>query len=328
MRRKSTSTETNKLLAAINQLAVILQPEGSLLETHVRLQNNWAIAFNGILASGEPILEDLIACPNAHLLKDALAKCGQNFSITQLQERLSIKSDKFRALVPCVPLEDIDTATPDPIVADINISFIKSIEAVSKIPEDENRLVTASILLQNGSIFATDGKIMLEHWHGIDLPKIALPKSVINPLTKNNKILAKFGFSKSSCTFYYEDSSWLKSQFFAEQWPDITPILNRKTNAHSLPENFFEAIRAIEPFSDHGVVYFDSNVIRSHPIGTDAGATYEVYGIPKGPIINIKQLKILEPHIKTIDFLVPNGRSTMTIFYGERCRGAIAGRTE
>lgn len=306
---------------------MILKPDGSLLETHLRLQNNWATAFNGILAAGEPIQEDLIAAPNAQLLKEALSKCGQSFSLTQLAQRISIKGDKFKALVPCVPLENLEQPAPDPIVADLNPNFIKAIEAVSKIPEDENRVVTASILIQNGSVFATDAKIMLEYWHGIDLPELVLPKAVIEPLNKNNKAISKFGYGKSSCTFYYEDSSWLRTQLFAEDWPDIRPILDRKTNAHTIPVGLFDAIRALEPFSENGYVYFESNMIRSHPIEVDAGASYEVYGIPKGPILNIKQLKVLEPYMKTIDFLVPNGSYTMTIFYGDNCRGAISGRS-
>lgn len=296
------------------------------METHVQLKQNWAIAFNGILAAGEPIKEDLIACPNAHILKEALAKCGQSFSITQLQDKLSIKEGKFKALVPCLPIEDIQSASPDPIVAELNNQFALSIEAVSKIPEDENRVVTASILVQNGSVFATDAKIMLEHWHGVNLPKLVLPKSVIKPLSKSSKQLTKFGYGNSSCTFYYEDGSWLKSQYFAEDWPDIRPILDKKTNAYPVPEGLFEAIRALDPFSETGFVYFDSNIIRSHP-DPEAGASYEVYGIPKGPILNIDQMLTLEPYIKTIDFLVPSGAATMTIFYGDRCRGAIAGRT-
>ena len=327
MRRKSQTTEST-LSAAIRQLSVILKPEGSLLETHVQLKQNWAIAFNGILAAGEPIAEDLIACPNAYDLKNALAKAGANFSITQLQDRLSIKADKFKALIPCVPVEDIQSASPDEPIADLSPNFIASIEAVNSVPErNEENVIFRSILLQGGSIFATDAKVMLEHWHGIDLPKLVLPKSVIDPLIKNGKNLSKFGFSKSSCTFHYEDGSWLRTQYFAEDWPDIRPILDRKANAHNLPEGLYEALDALDPFSETGFVYFDSNVIRSHPIGQDAGASYEVYGVPKGPILSIDQLKALRPYIKTIDFLVPNGAHTMTLFFGDKCRGAISGRT-
>ena len=60
----------------------ILEKEGAIYETHVRLQNGWAIAQNQILGIGEKIQEDLFACPNAHTLEAALAKCGQNVSIT------------------------------------------------------------------------------------------------------------------------------------------------------------------------------------------------------------------------------------------------------
>ena len=154
---------------------------------------------------------------------------------------------------------------------------------------------------------------------------MVLPNAIIEPITKNNKQLKSFGFSKSSCTFYYEDESWIKSQFFIEKWPEVGPILDRQTNQLPIPTDFFTGVKVLEPFSEDGFVYCDTNIMRSHP-DESLGASYEVYGLPKGPAFEIKQLKMLEPYIKTVDFFVPHRNHHMTIFYGENCRGAIAGR--
>lgn len=324
--RKSQAQTDNPLLNTIRQLSLIQKDEGSVLETHISLRNGWAVAFNGVIAMGEPIKEDLATCPNGLLLKEALSKCGQGFSITQNEHNLLIKSDKFKALVPCLSLTELQPAFPDNPVAQIDDRLKASLEQVVPVALDENFLLTASVLIHSGTCTTTDRKVIIQSWHGTDLPpNLVIPRAVIKPLISNPKKLAQFGFSNSSCTFYYEDGSWLKTQFFKEQWPDINSILDRKSSPLSIPENFYDGVKSLEKFSDTGFVYFDSNVMRSHE-EDGKGASYQVYGLPKGPVLNIKQLKMIEPLIKTADFLVPHADHKMTLFFGERVRGAIAGR--
>lgn len=325
MKRPKATTDS-ALLASIKQLSLILSDEGQVYDTHVIMRDNWMTASNQVISMGERIKEDLNCCPNALLLKEALSKCGQSISITQLEHKLSIKSEKFRALVPCIPPENLTRIEPDASMAQLDGRLAASLTALASLAlDDENRIELASVLIQGGTITATDGHVMVQHWHGIDLPKLMLPKAIIDPVRKNTKQLKGFGYGRSSCTFHYEDDSWIKSQFFIKEWPDISPILDQKTNQLPLPNDFFNAVKALEKFSDNGDVYCDTNIMRSHP-EEGQGASYEVYGLPKGPTFKIKQLKILEPFIKTIDFFVPHRGHNMTIFYGDGVRGAIAGR--
>lgn len=322
---KRPTKQTSQLLQSLNVLSSILKDDGSILEMHVLLKDKWAIAQNGIIGIGTPIAEDLIAAPNGWLLREALAKCGEAFSLTQLPSSLSLKAGKFKAQIPCIPHEDLQSSFPDPVIAPMSDTFKTSLEAVAPLALDEQSVVTASVLINGGTITATDRKVIIQHWHGIDLPpELALPKSLIKPLLNNPKKLTGFGFGKSSCTFHYEDNSWLKTQHFAEKWPNISHILDKKTNAHSLPDDFYTAVEALAPFSEDGFIYCDSNLMKSHESAQDA--SYEVYGLPAGPVLNIKQLKMLKPFIRTIDFLVPHGNHKMAIWYGDNVRGAIAGR--
>lgn len=289
------------------------------------MKDNWITAHNQVIGMGEKIKEDFIACPNAMILKEALSKCGETLSIAQLEYKLSITSNKFRALVPCMSPENLPRVLPDTPSAVLNNNLRASISALAPLyQDDENALELASILIEGGSAIATDRKVILQHWHGIDLPSMALPKAVINPVMKNSKNLKSFGYSNSSCTLYYEDDSWLKCQFYIDKWPDVGQILDKQTNQQPLPPDFFIGLKAIEKFSENGDVYFDTGLMRSHP-EDGKGATYEVVGLPKGPVFKIKQLKMLEPFIKSVDFFVPHRGHLMTIFHGENCRGAIAG---
>lgn len=281
-----------------------------------------------MLGVGEKIVEDLNACPNAYTLEAALAKCGESLSITQLEQKLSIKSDKFRALIPCLPSENMPRSFPDAPCARIDDRLKASISAVASLAlESQDHIIAASLLIHEGTVTATDNRVIIQHWNGLDLPpNLALPKAIIQPLIKNPKSLAKFGYSNSSCTFYFEDDSWIKSQFYATRWPEVGSILDKKCNPWTLPEDFYTAVKALEPFSETGQVYFDTNKLLSHPEDT-AGASYEVYGLPKGPVFNIKQLKMIEPFVKTIDFMAEGQHgSKMLLFFGENVRGGIAGR--
>lgn len=321
-------TFSSGLINSLKVLSEIGTTLDRLWEHHVVLKDGWAMMHNGVIAAGERISENLNVCPHNDLLIQALSKCGPNVSFTELEtQRLSIKSDKFRAIIPCLSLYDMAIPSPDPLCATVDDRLKEAVRAVSALSDvDPLRLIAASILLDQGSAYAIDGHVMIEAWHGIDLPPmLALPKAIIAPLVKNTKKLKGFGYSQSSCTFYYEDDSWIKSQFFAAQWPDITKPLRQQSTQTPLPDGFFDGLAAIERFSDDGYVYFDDGVLRSHK-NADAGASYEVIGLPKGPIMKIANLKMIKPYVKSADFLALDGK--MTVWYGDNIRGAIMGRSD
>ncbi len=331
--RKPKANETkeiNKFVEALKFISLVTKDNGNPNETHVYLNNKYATAFNGSVSIGTKIEEDLFACPNNKLLIEALSKCGQHISITQLDNnRLSIKSDKFKAIIPCIDPNLITLSIPDEPCASIDNKFKMALEAVGVLAdEDSNRVVTASILMANGSLISTNGHIIFEYWHGISLPtNISLPKALVKPLTGTNKNLTKFGFSQSSVTFYFDDESWIKSQLYADQWPDVSMILNKQSNAWPVPTDLFIALSAVMPFCEDNWVYFHAGVLRSHPI-EGVGATFEIAGLPSGPILNGKALGLLKPWAKQIDFLAPGPHpgTSMVMAFGDNMRAALMGR--
>ncbi len=323
-RPQKRTAETSNLFEAIKFCALATKKDGSPNETHIYLSNGCATSFNGVLACGCSIDTDINAYVNAELLLNALAKCGQHFSITQLFQKLSLKADKFKALVPCLPLDLAQTPLPDLPMAALDNRFSEALAKVSILAtEGAQSVILASVLMSGASLISTNRVVMLEAWHGIDLPTgIALPKSFCVALSKCNKKLSKFGYSQSSCTFYFEDNSWLRTQFFAEPWPDVQGILNRKCNLFEVPNGFFEGVDAVSSFNTDGCVYFDRDILASHS-SDEVGARYDVTGIPKGPIFNIKQLKLIQPYVQKIDFQAEGG---CLMFIGDQIRGCISGR--
>lgn len=324
---KPLSTISNKLLEAVTFLSNVTKSEGSPYETHILLSNKTATAFNGIIAAGQLIDEELLAAPHNETLITALKKCGEQFSITQLDSgKLSIKSGKFRALVPCIDPALLSMPIPDNPCAVIDDRLREGLAALEIIKTDNaQRVVTQSFLLNGQSIIATDGKIIMEWWHGIDLPTgLAIPKALIPVITKTSKKLSGFGFSNCSVTFYFEDYSWIRSQLYAEAWPNISNILNKPNNPLPVPKDFYTALDAVAPFSENGFVYFNKGLLKSHN-DEGKGATYEVPDLIEGPVYNAKYLSMIKPYAEKIDFVVPSEhKGYLLMFYGNKIRGVIA----
>jgi hypothetical protein len=329
-KKRTAENKSNVFLDALKFLSLVTKDVGPPCETHVYLSNNWACASNGVIAAGHKISEDIFACPNNKLMIEALSKCNENFSITQLDNnRLSIKSDKFKAVIPCIEPILLAVVGPDAPIADINDKFKEAAEAVNVLTGDNGQdILNRSLLMRGKSIVGTNGKIIFEYWHGIDLPPdLVIPKDIVNPLVKNSKKLMKFGFSPASITFWFEDDSWIKTQLYAEHWPKLDTVLDQKCNPWPVPADFFTGLAAVAPFSTDGLVYFDHGTLRSHrQEGT--GASFTVAGLPRGPIFSARQLALLKPHASQIDFLAPGPHpgTTCLYFYGTSMRGVVAGR--
>ncbi len=327
---RSTKPETkSKLLTALEFVSCVTSPIGTPYETHIGLRNKWAIAFNGIVAAGAPIDEDLIALPHGQTIVEALSKCEESFSLTQLDNgRLSIKSGKFKAIVPCLDPAIMQEAIPDPQIVGITNAFRDAVEAVGVLAsENAQHVLTASVLMHGSSVVSTNRVMIMEYWHGLDLPpNVPLPKEFVKALVAQKKNLTGFGFSNCSATFYFEDGCWLRTQLYAEQWPDVSRILELQANLWSIDPNFFKALDAVKPFSEDGNVYSDTNLLMSH--AENNGASYEVIGLPRGFVYPIKQLMMMKPFVKKIDWMASGIHDTSycLVFYGDAIRGVISGR--
>lgn len=321
---EAPSSSTAAFIAALKFIAIAQRDIGTPFQVHSVLFNKWAVAFDGVLALGHPIEEDLSACPHTLRLIDALAKCGEALSVAQLDTgRLSVKSGGFRAFVPCASFDVMTEVRPDPPIAVIDDRLKLAFEAVAGLASDNaQHVVTASILLRSGSAVATDRSLAIEYWHGIDLPPgLVLPKAAVAAVCKIGKPLAKFGFSNTTVTFWFEDGSWLRTQLYSEPWPDIDRVLNVPSKPWPVPPDLAKALEAVAPFSEDGIVRFDTNILRSHD-ADGMGASYEVTGLPKGPKFNAKRLKIALQHTTNIDFGASNG---IAYFFGDNVRGALTG---
>lgn len=326
-RARCKSDEESNLVAALKFVSAAQgDSKAETQHTHVMLSKQWATATNPVFAMGHRITDDIDACPHTARLIDALSKCGQTLSITSLDSgKLSIKSDKFRALVPCVPGALMPPALPDTPCATLNDALRAGFAAVADVAGPvQGREWANAVMLQAGSVVACDGICAVEFWHGIDLPPgLVIPKAAVVAILKTGKPLAKFGFSSNTATFYFDDESWLKTQLMTVDYPNVGRILNVQSNPWPLPPGFFDALKAVASFSETGQVFFNEhNVLASHPNGEE-GAMYEIEGIPPNKAYNSKYLLAFEKLADRFDFN-PHDPIGNCVFFGDNLRGVIA----
>jgi hypothetical protein len=309
----STNTSTKPKAAAVSQLASAVDFIGCATRVtgpneyagFIQFVDGWALAFDGVLSAGHKIEESFTVSPQLDTLKRAIATAKGKTSYTVIDNnRLAVTADKFRAIVPCMPLADMPDVSPDAAVAPITDAVRDGFEQLGPLVKESGlTVVEASLLLQANSMVATDRVVMAEYWHGVDLPPaLLLPKVFLNAIIANKKKLVGFGFTAgTSVTFHYEDGSWIKTQMFSEGWPNWQGVLNQQVSPAPIPAGIFEAVEAVLPFSKEGSIYFGADTVRSHDDIAE-GASFECPNAPANWAFNGKRFLYLKGRCDTIAF--------------------------
>lgn len=329
---KAQVKEDNAVLAALSFVALAQQAEGAATyQTHCRIINNQMIAYNGILAAGVAIdpaqitLPDI--CPNTFQFIHALERAKDVSSVVFEDGRVTVRTQKFRAVVPCVPGDDVYFVGPDPAMWPLSDEFHAAASRAALFTRDgAEKVVMASVLTRDGSIVGTDARTaVIEAWHGLATPPgQIIPKSFIDAIGKSKKKIAHFGYTDQlSFTVWFDDGSWLKTQLYGEKWPSVTDLLAH-TDAmrpHDAPAGLWEGLRAISPFAKDGHVYIGDGLIQSSKYANQ-GAEYKVKLIGGiGSAYSFKTLSALEPVAKQIDF---ETNERFALFRGENIRGVVS----
>lgn len=319
--RKPAVSQAAVKLAEAFAFVNIVKDNGQPFSQHVNLSNKMAVTTDGCISAGYPIDEELNLCPHTVQLAQAINKCGNSLSITELPTgRLSIKGQKLNAIVPCVPAEDMPSVYPDPNIAPIDDRVKLALQTVGVVvAEAEGTVMESAVLLQAWTAVATDGKIILGFMHGLDLPPaLVLPKVFITAIGKQKLKIVGFGFSETSVTFWYENGAWIKTQRYIDGYPDVNHLLGVEAIPQPIPADFFEACSIIAPFNENNIQCVDG-AVWSHS-SDEIGAQYPVPGLQGGKNFNYNYLKMIAPIAKAIDFTTLENR---IVFQGDNMRGVL-----
>lgn len=324
---KAAQKATSELLASLEFISLIKKDS----DTSALFRGGQLVATDNVVTVGIPVSTDLNACPHLEKTVAALRICGQSFDITQLPEgAIAIKGGSFRARIPCI---SADLAPAAPIMPDqgmyaIDSRFTAALSGVAAIAtENATRLVETTILCRNGTVVASDGKIILEIYHGIAFPQIILPKHAATLLAKTKKEPKLFGVGYnqeqqiSSITFHFEDGSWLKSQLYTQGWPDIDRVLAANDFViEALSSDFFDACANIGTFAEDGkAILLDKTTIKTS--GDTEGAS-QVLGTAMSitAAFNPTYIKFLSNYVDKIGY---SERARALFFFGDTARAAL-----
>lgn len=332
-RKPKVSSQAQQLSEALAFVDVAIKDDKAALDyqQHVNLYGKFAVAFNGQVSAGHPIAEELDLCPHLGKLQAAIARCGKSLVIAETPNgQLSVKGDKLKALVPCMPAADMPPTEPDAQCALLTEEIREAFRACGTLASEEGkRVVEASLLLEANTCTGTNGAALIQYWHGIDLPPaMVLPKLFTAAVVKVAKPLVGFGFSWNddrskvkSVTFWFEGGAWIKTQCYEDAWPSIDHIINHPSHPSEVLAGLFEAIEAVQHFNDDKFITFAEDKVMSHD--TDAiGAQYEVKGLKGGLKFDSKLIKQIAPFVKQIDITTYDNRA---FFFGDKVRGVVMG---
>lgn len=323
--RRKTKKEESTLLTALRFIYCAQRAIGSIEQTHCVLYGNKAQATNGVVSAAHPIQEDIQIAPHTRTLIDALEQAPGQIALTALDNgTLQVSSDDFRAIVPCVPLAQIPTIFADTPQFLCNDQLLPAMFSVGTlIAEKAEKVVNGALKLSNGCAIASNGHVILQAWHGVEIPGVHLvPKEGVKALEKSLTLTPyRLGVSPdgSSLTVWLESGAWIKTQLYAQgtSYPDLERFLNTPAKPVAVPSGLWDVAKRLTAFSLDGKILFT---------GTEAivfnGESYARDTIANMPKIcfSIKALLEIAEFAKTIHF---GAASNLTLFFGENIRGAI-----
>src|SRR3990167_388351 len=227
------SSQASQLAEALAFVSVAGTKDDAPYKEHVILNNRVAIASDGQLTAGFPITEELACCPHLELLKSAIAKSGKTLAITELESGgLSIKGDKLRAVVPCIPftaLPDYAVLAPDQNIAPIDDRLKQAFSVCGVlVSEAAPEFIKASMLLEANQCTATNRATLIQYWHGVNLPpSLVVPKIFASAVCKQKSKLVGFGWTEGrSITFHFENGGWIKTLLYLDAYPNVAAIIH------------------------------------------------------------------------------------------------------
>ncbi|MGE4486321.1 MAG: hypothetical protein AB7C95_00675 [Synergistaceae bacterium] len=294
--------------------------------THFLIKDGTIRGYNGKITICSPIDIDLEAKPRADKMVKAIQACSDTVSLHITPAgKLAIKSGTFKAYIDCT--ED-EFPFCDPVGERVELPDAHFVSAIKElqpfIAEDASRPWALGILLNGQSAFATNNVVLVQKWMKTWFPYVVnIPKEAVTEIVRIGMEPTHMQLDGKHMTLFYPDDSWIRFLLNATEWPDLTQILDRESNAEPIPEGLWAAARKLMPFADPDTlaVYGNQNsMVTSKTEGRGAAVEVKDLNIQGG--FCLKYLVQLEGVATKMDFSNPPGPHA---FFGDNLRGVIMG---
>ena len=329
VRGKQKTLFVNHLLEAVKFVSHTQSGKGDEATTHAAIRYGTILASDRTLAAGCPIAEDdLDCCPQTERLRLALERCGPEHSIVQQEQAVFIRSGEFSGYVPLCNPALVPIPVPDANCAPLGDTFRAALKVcASLVKESAPTVLQSAIQLNPTSCVSTNGNVILEAWHGFDMPPgLLIPVGFAKAICAIRKPLVGFGFSDQTMTVHFDDRSWLRAALYTEKVPEIASKIRPVTKMYPMPKEFFQYVDSLSKWSEDGRVYLNDFRISSHPPdkqSTGSELSYESVEFLQETSYSIADLKLISKYATGFE---DREHENVTMFFGDRLRGAIAHR--
>jgi hypothetical protein len=312
--KKKPPVEPNPLLEQLRFISSILAKKGEPNETCCVIANGAITAFNKPLSAGILTEAAISANPPCHQLIAALERCKDGYAMSELRGVVSVNSGPLRVTLPTVA--GLPASTPDGYYSELAPALFEAIAQVAHIAdEDAEHIQSASICVSEGLVSTTNRNVIMQAYHGLNLPTLMLPKKFVTRVLSVGKAIKGFGCSDNSFTVFFEDNSWLRtSTMDAEPLPYSSVCA---WNGEWFPmSDIWEGLDNVMPFRGNSDAIRLSDMRMETPT-----ASYAVEWSVSHPEIRINAdyLKAVKPYVE--HFAIDNGKF---YFYKGNVRGVVA----
>lgn len=219
--------------------------------THFHVYGQRVQAGNGNVVLDGPFPSTLdMTVPAARFLA-AIAACKGVVEVTQSATRVSIKSGKFRAWVPTFAQNEYPRIAPSGGECLPCPPLRRVLRTVYDfIGNDASRPWGCAVLLHDDYAWATMNTALVRA--PLSWPKghvVELPRFVVDELLTIEEEPCTFSHDAGSVTFYYADGTWLRSQLYSAEWPDVTKFgVMLGGECEVAPPGLLEAVENLLPF--------------------------------------------------------------------------------
>lgn len=273
--------------------------------SHIRIEQGYAIAYNGELALAAPVALPLACTPNGLLLEKAVERFGDDFSATQQPNgSLFFKGGGFSVTIPCTtdhfPMPDF---SGNPILPGKGLlgAFKKLVPFTQ---HNNDQLWRDTILLRGGKALATCGHTLA--WVFVELPEgveVSIPAGAVRAMLEIGEDPEYIAKGEDRIVAVYSGTRFLSYPLIHTPWPPTTNLVEHQPTT-PVPEGFWQAIKDIQPFAMPGTnqdtFYFLNDAVASDKSGI--GAKKEIKGVTGGWSCNYSAIKLIEKHAKKIKF--------------------------
>ncbi len=235
---------------------------------------------------------------------------GSKFSLTVAPGSVVIAGGGLRFTVPS--MEVLPTPAPDPIQGPLTPPFTTGLKTV--FPATKGRFPIIEI--GPGTMLATNSMILIEYYHGLNLPALCIPCE----LAELDFAPTGIGLGLHSLTLHDDAGRWIRSSLPTGKIDErARSLFQTPHNAEPIPTGLWEGIASIQDFSEDGFIRFKDGELWTHAV-KEKGATVKVDRVKAGINYAVENLTVLKSIALSADLT-----QDRCFFYGENIRGIMMG---